>query len=381
MQCQRWSNRSACCLNPPARPLPGSPARTTPAVVHRDIKPGNLVLDSDGTLKVVDFGIASLASASMSLTASGVTLGTPAYLSPEQAAGRPAEPRSDLYALGCVLYALLTGNPPFTGDHPLATAAQHLNAAAPPVHERRLDLPPVLDQLLAMLLAKNPEDRPPDAATVGRWLAEVRRTLPRAGTIPIPVAGPEGSMPLPGLPRWARWLLAIAGSAAVVLLAVLALTRLGEHPAHAAFPASSRSRATAPSRPQAAKSAPRHQATPRQRIRHHAPVTPADAVDALRLAIVKSENSGAIQPPAATDLQNQLNGISQSISQGNLQDAGHKVSDLQHHIGDLAHHGQVSAASLAIGPGTRTCPRPAWTLRRPRSRCRPRAAPYTARGG
>ena len=69
-------------------------------VVHRDIKPGNLVLDSDGTLKVVDFGIASLASASMSLTASGVMLGTPAYLSPEQAAGRPAEPRSDLYALG-----------------------------------------------------------------------------------------------------------------------------------------------------------------------------------------------------------------------------------------------------------------------------------------
>ena len=170
-------------------------------VVHRDIKPGNLVLDSDGTLKVVDFGIASLASASMSLTASGVTLGTPAYLSPEQAAGRPAEPRSDLYALGCVLYALLTGNPPFTGEHPVATAAQHLNAAAPPVHERRPDLPPVLDQLLAMLLAKNPEDRPPDAATVRRWLAEVRRTLPRAGTIPIPVAGPEGSVPLRGLPR------------------------------------------------------------------------------------------------------------------------------------------------------------------------------------
>ncbi len=125
-------------------------------VVHRDIKPGNLVLDSDGTLKVVDFGIASLAGASMSLTGSGVMLGTPAYLSPEQAAGRPAEPRSDLYALGCVLYALLTGGPPFTGDHPAATALQHLTAAAPPVLERRPGLPLVLGQLLAALLAKDP---------------------------------------------------------------------------------------------------------------------------------------------------------------------------------------------------------------------------------
>src|SRR5260221_14592442 len=82
----------------------GLAAAHAAGVVHRDIKPANLVLDGDGTLKVVDFGIASLAGASMSLTASGVTLGTPAYLSPEQAAGRPAEPRSDLYALGCVLY-------------------------------------------------------------------------------------------------------------------------------------------------------------------------------------------------------------------------------------------------------------------------------------
>jgi eukaryotic-like serine/threonine-protein kinase len=321
-------------------------------VVHRDIKPGNLVLDSDGTLKVVDFGIASLASASMSLTASGVTLGTPAYLSPEQAAGRPAEPRSDLYALGCVLYALLTGNPPFTGDHPVATAAQHLNAAVPPVHERRPDLPPVLGQLLATLLAKNPEDRPPDAATVGRWLAEVRRTLPPGRTIPIPVAGPDGSIPPHGPSRQRRWLLAIAGGAVIILLAALALTHLGGHPAaHAAPPASPRPQATAPSRPPAAKAAPQPKPTPRRQTRHHAPVTPADALDALRLAIVKSENSGAIQPPAATDLQNQLSGISQSISQGNLQDAGHKVSDLQHHIGDLTHNGQISASGLAmIGP-------------------------------
>jgi serine/threonine protein kinase len=107
----------------------GLAAAHAAGVVHRDIKPANLVLDSDGTLKVVDFGIARLAEASSSLTATGVTFGTPAYLSPEQAAGQPAGPRSDLYALGCVLYALLTGAPPFSGEHPVATAHQHLNAA------------------------------------------------------------------------------------------------------------------------------------------------------------------------------------------------------------------------------------------------------------
>src|SRR5258708_18811105 len=232
----------------------GLAAAHAAGVVHRDVKPGNLVLDGDGTLKVVDFGIASLAGASTSLTASGGTLGTPAYLSPEPAAGRPAEPRSDLYALGCVLYALLTGSPPFTGDHPVATAVQHLNAAAPPVHERRPDLPPVIDQLLATLLAKDPQDRPPDAATAAGWLGEVRRALPpaaSAATIAFPVAGPEGSAPPRRPPGRRRGLLGIAGGAAVaVLLAALALTRVAGHPAQAGLPASSRPAATrAPSRP------------------------------------------------------------------------------------------------------------------------------------
>ncbi len=313
-------------------------------VVHRDIKPGNLVLDSDGTLKIVDFGIATLARAATSLTAAGVTFGTPAYLSPEQAAGRPAEPRSDLYALGCVLYALLTGDPPFTGEHPVTTAQQHLTATARPVRERRPDLPPVIDQILAALLAKNPDDRPADAAAAGWWLAELRRTLGPAaptGTIPIPVAVPERSGPPRLLSRRRRWALAIAGGAAVAaLLATLALNHGGGHPAQAA--------SRAPSRPPTAKAVGRPQPTPHPRIAYQVPVTPAGALNAVQRAIVKAENSGAIQPHEGTDLQHQLSDISQSISQGNLQDAGHKVGDMLHHLSDLTRNGQISARGLAM---------------------------------
>jgi eukaryotic-like serine/threonine-protein kinase len=325
----------------------GLAAAHAAGVVHRDIKPANLVLDGDGTVKVVDFGIASLAHASASLTASGVTVGTPAYLSPEQAAGRPAGPRSDLYALGCVLYALLAGSPPFTGDHPVATAAQHVTAAAPPPGERRPGLPPVLDQLLATLLAKDPEDRPPDAATAGRWLAEMRRTLaPAAPTLTIPIPLPAAGPVIPGPARRpagrSRWLLAGAGSAVVAaLLVTLALTHLGAHPAPAGSPA--------PSHPAATKTASQpHPAQHRQTRHHHAPVTPVGAVDALGLAIIKAEKRGAIQPAAATGLQHQLSGIAKSITQGNLQGAGHKVGDLQHHLGDLIHKGQITARGLAM---------------------------------
>ena len=216
----------------------GLAAAHAAGVVHRDIKPANLVLDSDGTLKVADFGIASLAGPATSLTAAGVIAGTPAYLSPEQAAGRPAEPRSDLYALGCVLYALLTGTPPFTGEHPVATAHQHLHAAVPPARELRPGLPPVIDQLLVTMLAKNPEDRPPDAATLQGWLAQVRQALSPAApaaTMLIPLAGPEGSLP-PDRPSWQRrGPLALAGTAAIaVLLVILALTHGGAPQAQAA---------------------------------------------------------------------------------------------------------------------------------------------------
>lgn len=322
----------------------GLAAAHAAGVVHRDIKPANLVLDREGTLKIVDFGIARLAGAAQALTASGLTLGTPAYLSPEQAAGQQAGPRSDLYALGCVLYALLAGRPPFSGEHPAATAHQHLTAVPPAIRERRPDVPPVVDHLLAALLAKDPQDRPPDAAAVQQWLLHVRQAVPAAGpgaTLTLPAAMPEWPAPPGRHFRSRRWPLAVAGAAVTALavaLAVLAVTHTGG--AAPAVPPASSPPAAAPASP--TQASPHPSATP------HAPANPAEAVTAVQRAISKAQASGALQPQGASDLQKQLADISKSLGQGNPHDAGHKVGDLLHHLGDLSRNGQLSPRGLAI---------------------------------
>jgi eukaryotic-like serine/threonine-protein kinase len=107
-------------------------------VVHRDIKPTNLMFDGRGGLKILDFGIARLAqTAAARLTATKTVIGSAPYMSPEQLTGQPADERSDLYALGCVMTTMVTGRPPFKGEHPLALLNQHVNAAAPKLSERR----------------------------------------------------------------------------------------------------------------------------------------------------------------------------------------------------------------------------------------------------
>ncbi|WP_248964048.1 serine/threonine-protein kinase [Sphaerisporangium perillae] len=140
-------------------------------VIHRDIKPGNLLLTADGTVKVVDFGIARLADqAAAALTRTGLIVGTSTYLAPERALGGDAGPASDVYALGCVLYELLAGHPPFRGDTSTAVLYQHVQVAPAPPRRLRGDLPPALDDLLMRLLAKKPDARP-SADQTAHWLA------------------------------------------------------------------------------------------------------------------------------------------------------------------------------------------------------------------
>lgn len=155
-------------------------------VVHRDIKPGNLLVTADDQLKLTDFGIAR-GDMSVTLTQTGMVMGTAQYISPEQASGRPATSSSDLYALGVVAYECLAGTPPFTGDSPVALALAHTRDEPPELPE---DVPDDVANLVFLLLSKDPEARPSSAGEVAHMAAVIRS---EAGTGPLtPAAGFEG---------------------------------------------------------------------------------------------------------------------------------------------------------------------------------------------
>ncbi len=136
-------------------------------VLHRDIKPGNVMYRYDDSLALTDFGIAKSASIDSSLTGSGSVVGTPSYMSPEQCEGRGAEARSDLYSLGVVIFEMLTGSRPFTGDSPGMLFMQHVTAAVPRLPEHLSHCQALMDGLLA----KRPQDRPPHAGAVAEEIA------------------------------------------------------------------------------------------------------------------------------------------------------------------------------------------------------------------
>ncbi|HSJ73376.1 MAG TPA: serine/threonine-protein kinase, partial [Miltoncostaeaceae bacterium] len=135
-------------------------------IVHRDLKPENLMLTRMGTVKVADFGIAKAVNAVQTsyATATGTTVGTPAYMAPEQAMAKGVGPHTDLYAVGVMAYEMLVGKVPFTADTPIAVLLQHVNDPLPLPREVRPDLDPELAAWLERMLAKSPSDRPADAA-------------------------------------------------------------------------------------------------------------------------------------------------------------------------------------------------------------------------
>src|SRR5919198_539587 len=142
-------------------------------IVHRDIKPHNVVVGPDGRLKVTDFGIAR--SGASQMTEAGSIIGTAQYLSPEQARGAPVDQRSDIYSVGIVLYEMLTGSVPFTGDTPLEIAMKHLSAVPEPPSEKRHEVPHELDSIVLRALAKDPADRYQSAEEMDADLARASR--------------------------------------------------------------------------------------------------------------------------------------------------------------------------------------------------------------
>ncbi|MFC9817494.1 protein kinase [Streptomyces virginiae] len=177
-------------------------------IVHRDIKPANLMLVAGGRVKVCDFGIAGFVLADSGLTREGSLMGTPDYMAPEQCRGLRVDGRADLYALGCVLFALLTGRPPFTtcGDFRVVMM-DHIHTPPPPLASLRPGVPVELDRLVSVLLAKDPGERPAHAGAVADRLRDLvsRRagaplSAPRQGSTPAPTPRPDPRYAYAGLP-------------------------------------------------------------------------------------------------------------------------------------------------------------------------------------
>ena len=173
-------------------------------IVHRDIKPANVMVTRDGQVKVMDFGIARIRTDITAPQTSSV-IGTPTYLSPEQAQGQAVDARSDLYSLGCVLYELLAGSPPFTGDTPVAIAYKQVNETPIPPSERNADVPPRLDAVVMKCLAKNPANRYQSAGELSADLERVKQgqeveatpLMPSAGEATQVIARPQATQVMP----------------------------------------------------------------------------------------------------------------------------------------------------------------------------------------
>ncbi len=178
-------------------------------VVHRDVKPGNMLRTRDGTVKVTDFGLAQLVdTGTRKLTQAGAVVGTWAYMAPEQVMGHQAGPLSDLYSLGCVLYELLVGQPPFRSENTAQLVYQHAHTTPVPPSQLRPDVPAELEWVVLRLLAKDPQHRVSGADELVHRLAELSGKLrsghaaaPPARHTVSPSTGPQPAAPQPAAPQ------------------------------------------------------------------------------------------------------------------------------------------------------------------------------------
>jgi eukaryotic-like serine/threonine-protein kinase len=368
-----------------AQTCDGLGAAHAAGVIHRDIKPANLLLTDTGVVKICDFGIARLHDTAGDTTLSGVAppLGSYKYLAPEQATGAPTDARTDLYALGCTLYAMLVGAPPFAGD-PQTVLQQHLTQPPPPLPPSLDGIPPELAELVQQLLRKEPEQRPADAAEVRTRLAAIAHDLastdgsaPQVRLTAVPSAAAPGITrpPTPlregdSTPR--RRLLITVGVAVVAvmaLLAVLGLTRwllraddigAGAAPTVAAGPsgtptASVSSRAAAPVPSGTTRRPTRHDnavvpslpvasAVSAASRRPSSSPTPVDPIVAMRLSIRHQVDAGHLNPTKAPDLYKKVDDIAHATSDGHPDDAAKKVKDFRDKLTELHDSGTLTTA-------------------------------------
>jgi serine/threonine-protein kinase len=167
-------------------------------IIHRDVKPGNAIWNAAGALVLTDFGVAKNTLDAANQTQAGVVFGTPIYVSPEQAQGLPPTPASDIYALGVLLYELLTGHPPFEDGTPMEIVLDHLRTPPPPPHRLRPELPPAAEAVVMRALAKNPAER---FSSAGELAQAIERAWPQQ---PASAAGAPANVRNDTTPFWSE---------------------------------------------------------------------------------------------------------------------------------------------------------------------------------
>ena len=340
-------------------------------VVHRDIKPSNLMFSSSGILKILDFGIARLSQTTApALTQTNAVIGSAPYLSPEQAVGAPADERSDLYSLGCVMVTMVTGLPPFSGEHPMAVLQQHVHHVPPLLRDRQPGVSPATEELVGQLLNKRAEERPASAEEVEDRLTRIMaarneaglaatavllapsgpadtRTVAQAATRPYATApwpaefadpGPHELRPSGSARPRSWWLVAALLVAGVVLAAAVVvplLSRSGGAP--------SRSASSSPATSASPKTTPRVSVTAPPTSTQ--PTSPLAEVRAVVDAVVAD---GQMDPRKAKEFGRLLDDLAKAPDKkGNKkddddQDVGEQVDDLSGYLSDLVEEGQLT---------------------------------------
>jgi serine/threonine protein kinase len=304
-------------------------------LVHRDVKPANILLTRDDRAKVADFGIAR-AAADAALTATGTVIGTATYIAPEQAAGRSVDHRSDIYSLGCVLYEMLAGRPPFTADTDLALASRHVRDDPAPPSSIRDGIPPELERVVMTALAKDPGRR----FRTAREMADAAAAAmipPGAATAVIEPGQRTAVMPaIPDEPgrdrRWLPWLLAAGGAGLLGLMLLLLSLRPSE-------------RLVSPP-----NQVNRGVETPSPAPRENPVLSFAEAYGAFLAVMDHALEIGDVSPATARDVTRRMDDAVRAYQEGEAEDALEALDEARGELAGHAARGDVDPeAAAAIG--------------------------------